>query len=318
MTATHQLPAPFDLRLVIKSHGWVDLPPFRASEDARTLWRPVRAKGRVEAARIHQAAPGAPLEIESPEAALPVVRRMLALEADLEGLSRLARAEERLEWIALGGAGRLLRGATLFEDLLKILLTTNTTWSATRRMTERVMALGPFEDFPEPSELADVSEDRWRSEVKVGYRTRSARNLVSEFLEGSIDEQDLLTMPTPAVWRRLSQLDGFGPYAVGQALRLLGRHDHLALDSWCRARFAELTGKPRSDQEIERAYESYGAHRGIVMWLDLTRDWHGIPAADAHRRELTAKFKPRRAKPRLARKAPARRLRAATRKQRPG
>ena len=41
------------------------------------------------------------------------------------------------------------------------------------------------------------------------------------------------------LWRRLLALHGFGPYAAGQAMRLCGHYDRLALDSWCRARLAE-------------------------------------------------------------------------------
>ena len=42
--------------------------------------------------------------------------------------------------------------------------------------------------------------------------------------------------------RRIRALDGFGPYATEHLLRLLGRHEHLALDSWNRRKVARLRG----------------------------------------------------------------------------
>jgi N-glycosylase/DNA lyase len=70
---------------------------------------------------------------------------------------------------------------------------------------------------------------------------------------------------------------GFGPYVVENLGRLLGRFDGLGLDSWCRAKFVKLFGKPRGDLDkaIAKKYAGFGEWRGLALWLDLTRDWHG-------------------------------------------
>jgi len=90
--------------------------------------------------------------------------------------------------------------------------------------------------------------------------------------------------------QRLLALHGFGPYAAGQALRLLGRHDDLALDSWCRAKIAQQTGRRRApaDRAIERAYACFDEHRGLVLWMDLTREWHGEGALTPRDAVVTA------------------------------
>ena len=77
--------------------------------------------------------------------------------------------------------------------------------------------------------------------------------------------------------KRLLGLPGFGPYATGQALRLLGRYEDLALDSWCRNKIADVLGrkKPPKDSIIARRYKHFGAYCGLALWLDLTADWHG-------------------------------------------
>jgi 3-methyladenine DNA glycosylase/8-oxoguanine DNA glycosylase len=66
-----------------------------------------------------------------------------------------------------------------------------------------------------------------------------------------------------------------GPYAAEQMLRLLGRYDFLALDSWCLAAFARLHDRrrPPTRRAIERVYARFGTYRGLAMWLDLTSDW---------------------------------------------
>jgi N-glycosylase/DNA lyase len=58
---------------------------------------------------------------------------------------------------------------------------------------------------------------------------------------------------------------------------LLGRHDHLALDSWTRAKLARLHGRRRvpSDRTLRRWFAPYGPWAGLAMWLDVTADWHG-------------------------------------------
>ena len=84
-----------------------------------------------------------------------------------------------------------------------------------------------------------------------------------------------VTWPSAELRRSLLVLHGVGPYAAEHLMRLLGRHDFLALDWWCLPKFARLRGlgRPPSDLGVARAYARYGAFQGLAMWLDLTRDW---------------------------------------------
>jgi hypothetical protein len=60
-------------------------------------------------------------------------------------------------------------------------------------------------------------------------------------------------------------------------MRLCGHYDRLALDSWCRARLAELAGtrRPPSDRTVLRRYAAWAPFQGLALWLDLTAQWHG-------------------------------------------
>ena len=69
---------------------------------------------------------------------------------------------------------------------------------------------------------------------------------------------------------------GFGPYAAEGILRILGRHDFFAIDSWVRQEYRRRYPGPRrtTDGAIARRYARYGVHRGLALWLDMTSHWH--------------------------------------------
>lgn len=280
---------PFDLRLALHGHGWVSLEPHRWDEEARVFTTVLQtAPGPVDVT-LKEGARGLVFRTSAPHGrADREVRaklwRMLRLDEDLVPFWALCRAEPRLRWVARRRAGRLLRSATLFEDLMKLLFTTNCSWAATQRMCARLVSgLGERAPsgrraFPGPEPCAAAGERFFRDEVRAGYRARHAVSLASAFAEGRLEEARLddPTLSTREVRSRLVALPGFGPYAAGQALRLLGRYEDLALDSWCRTKLAELEGRarPRRDADIERSYARFGAYRGLVLWMDLTADWH--------------------------------------------
>ena len=287
-------PRPFDLRVALFGHGWIDLAPHSWDEKARRFTTVVAI--RETAADVEVVQRGRPLvvTVAAPRAGDPArvragvraaLRRMLRLDHDFSSFWSLCAREKRLRWVARRGAGRMMAGATLFEDLLKLLLTTNCSWAATRLMVSRLVdALGPRSPagraaFPDATLCAAQRELFWRDVVRAGYRARACRELSERFaadarFAGRFEDPALAT---EELRDRLASLHGFGPYAAGQALRLLGRHDDLALDSWCRAKLAQQAGRtrPPADRTIERAYAPYAEHRGLVLWMDLTREWHG-------------------------------------------
>ncbi len=295
---------PFELPLVLFGHGWIDLAPhrfdatrdrFETVVDAGGPAHDVAVTARGELLTVTGSAARAAAGAKPVRAALRrAVRRILRLDHDYSELWSLCAKEPHLAWVARRGGGRLLASATLFEDLLKLLFTTNCSWSATRLMVERLVeALGTRAPsgraaFPSATVCASANGAFWREVVRVGYRERSARKLAERFATGELDAVHFeeAALPTATVRDRLLALDGFGPYAAGQALRLLGRHDDLALDSWCRARFAKLFGapgrKPPGDRAIARRYAPFQTQQGLVLWLELTAGWHGEGPREAH------------------------------------
>jgi N-glycosylase/DNA lyase len=302
---TLHVPEPFDLALTVRSHGWYDLAPWRWDAERGVLSRPVvLSSGRVAIAEAAESRGGVALRaaaagrLAAAEAreATAALAACLALDEDLAGFRARAEALERqrragkaelpdLRWALARGAGRLLRSPTVFEDAVKTLCTTNCSWALTRVMVERLCgtlgATGPQGEraFPSAAAMAAAPESFYRETIRAGYRAPYLLALARDVASGALELEGLRrsTAPTDELLRALRALAGFGPYAAEHLLRLLGRYDHLALDSWTRAKLAELRGRRRvpSDRTLRRWYAPYGEWAGLAMWLEVTADWHG-------------------------------------------
>lgn len=284
-------PTPFDLRTCLFGHGWIDLLPHAFHEPSAEFSTVLQTRvGAVDVTVRQQTKDAIAIRIEARRkpnrtdtaAVGRAIAHMLRLDDDLGAFHALCRKTPRLRWAARRGAGRLLRSASVFEDLMKLLFTTNTTWSGTRSMTQKLVeALGapaPSGRRAFPTASACVRDEAfYRDVVRAGYRAGAAHALATAFANGTLTDADFLApLPTAALWRRLLALRGFGPYAAGQAMRLCGNYEKLALDSWCRARLCELDGttKPPKDAVVEQRYAAFAPFQGLALWLDLTASWH--------------------------------------------
>ncbi len=275
------------------SHGWIDLDPFRWDEASAAFSTPVDVDGQVVDVVLRQSGSGLSAVVGSTRE-LSKARRarlrellpyMLRLDEDLAGFWAKCSQTPRLAWVARRGAGRIFRSTSVFEDLMKLLFTTNCSWAATRLMTTRLVeALGEAapsgrQAFPNPAVCANQDEAFYRDVVRAGYRARSCVALASRFVDGELSAAWFTdrSLGLDQVRERLLDLDGFGPYAAGQAMRLLGHYKDLALDSWCRARLAEMAGKkkPPADTTVAKRYAAFDPYDGLALWMDLTAGWFG-------------------------------------------
>jgi 3-methyladenine DNA glycosylase/8-oxoguanine DNA glycosylase len=214
-------------------------------------------------------------------------QKMADIEADPPRSFHLPR----LSWVAERGAGRLLQSPTVFEDVVKTLCTTNCSWALTRLMVkslvERLGEPGPrgCRAFPTPDAMARQPERFYRESVRAGYRAPFLVKLARAVAIGRVDVEGWRGSPlsTDALADQIRALDGFGPYATDHLLKLLGRYDRLALDSWSRAAVTRLRGRkrPPSDATIARWYSPYGEYAGLALWFDVTADWHGARPAES-------------------------------------
>jgi 3-methyladenine DNA glycosylase/8-oxoguanine DNA glycosylase len=289
---------PVDLQRTVVSHGLNELPPMRLHPDesgfdvvlAMPRGRPLRVRVRPAGkTRARISARPRPTSAAQEQAIVDGVRHLLRLDQDLSGLYELLAEDKDLSW-AVTGAGRLMRGQTVFEDVVKTICTTNCTWSATVRMVGALVrelgepARGEPADtehraFPAPAAMAAADDAFYTDVVRAGYRGPYLRTLATAVAEGALDLEALADVTTDdlsddELEKRLLAIAGIGPYAAAHVMMLLGRHSRLVLDSWTRPKYASLNGgRKATDKAIARRFRRYGPWAGLAFWLLLTEDW---------------------------------------------
>jgi 3-methyladenine DNA glycosylase/8-oxoguanine DNA glycosylase len=290
MDITIKTPRGFSFRRTVLSHGWCALHPFELD---RENWKLVRVldlgaakplaveissmKGGINIATSRAIGQKAAARIERD------VRHMFRLDDDLGEFYQAMTADPDFAWISDEGAGRLLRSPTVFEDLVKMICTTNCSWALTKKMVSglvnelgRVAADGR-KSFPSASTMAQQPEKFFRDQIRAGYRAPYLAELAQRVASGSLNVEAWFTskLPLNELIKEMKSVKGVGNYAAENLLKLIGRYDGLALDSWTRAEFARLhnRGRVASDKKISRFYSRFNSWRGLALWCDLTRDW---------------------------------------------
>ena len=180
-------------------------------------------------------------------------RHILRLDDDLETFYLATANDPDFAWIGEQGAGRMLRSPTVFEDLVKMICTTNCSWALTEKMvTGLVQNLGRETNdgrrsFPTPQAMASMPPKFFVDEVRAGYRAPYLKELADRVASGELNVEEWLTsdLPTRELVKQIKGVKGAGDYAAENLLKLLGRYDGLALDSWTRAKFFQVRNNGR-------------------------------------------------------------------------
>ncbi len=288
------VPPGFNFLSTVYSHGWCSLAPFTVDKERSalrvacgfssheraiiTVTQPSRTKLLINVDGLQRPGAAAKKEVKS------VVNSCFRLEEDFSRFHRETGKLARFQWIRRKGAGRLLRAPTAFEDVVKMLCTTNCSWALTETMVKNLCRkLGSQVDdswftFPVPGAIADCSEKFLRKEIRAGYRSPYLLELARSVVRGNVDVESWRhsRLPTEELFDEVQSVKGIGPYAAGNILKLLGRYDYLGIDSWSRKKFSEIhrNGRSIGDKVIEKFYEPFGKWRGLFFWMDLTREWY--------------------------------------------
>jgi len=285
-------PKNFSFRHTIYSHGWCELPPF---ETDKTNWRlkyvftdvnltaPVVGEISEADGKIKIEIANGRTNRNAEDKITRDVRHILRLDDDLSEFYKFTKTEKQLAWIHKKNAGRLLRSPTVFEDLVKTICTTNCSWALTKKMvTNLVEKLGSAAKdgsraFPTAEQMADVSAEFYRDEIRAGYRSPYFAELAEKVVGGKINPESWLAsdLPTNELKKEMKQIKGVGDYAAENLLKLVGRYDGLALDSWLRSQFYKKHNAEQfcADEEIRKHYEKFGDWRGLAIWCDMTERW---------------------------------------------
>lgn len=268
---------PFNFASVINSHGWRQLAPFSYEENTNTLSYVLRlSNGRVIELHLRGTTDGVNIETEKLDKAerrevVDNVTWMFGLDMDFSLFYAASRVEPKLARAKKLAHGRVLRSPTLFEDVIKTILTTNTLWAATKNMTLKLVnelgastvgrekldpplttlvlapsgsaravpapfgsAMANNKAFPTPEAIAASGPDFLKEKIRVGYRAPAIHQLAVRIASGKFDLEALKTseLPTLELRKELLTINGVGPYAAANLLMLLGRHDFIPIDSY--------------------------------------------------------------------------------------
>ncbi len=285
-------PENFRFAPTIISHGWSQLLPFQVDSekgqlryvfDNEFLKKPVAAVISEGAGELKIDIADAEISKNAAQKIVSDVRHILRIDEDLSEFYKLSDGEKNLSWIRSEYAGRLLRSPTVFEDLVKTICTTNCSWSLTKKMTANLVenlgrrtADGNYA-FPSAAAMANAAPDFYSDVMRAGYRAPYFRELAETVAAGKLNPESWLVseLPTDELKKEMKKVKGVGDYAAENLLKLVGRYDGLALDSWLRAQFYKKHNNEKicADKEIRNYYEKFGSWRGLIIWCDMTERW---------------------------------------------
>jgi len=285
-------PTSFNLPAVVRSHGWIQMPPFAETTDHGLSYVIRLSTGKVIRFEVH--AISKDLRIDATDILTKTeqtdlnrtITWMLDLEQDFTEFYALARQEPKLTKMVERQAGRVLRSPTLFEDVIRTILTTNTLWNHTLRMCRELTARYgnplPCEPelhaFPTPERLVQVNEPTLREECRMGYRAPYVNELTQRVVSGELNLESLKTsnLPTLELRKELLSIKGVGGYAAANLLMLLGRYDYVPVDSWAlKVVSTEFFGGEKvTPKQVLSTFERWGKWQGLVYWF---WDWFPNP-----------------------------------------
>lgn len=285
------VPSDFDFRNAVCSHGFFVLAPNRWEPARQTFHTIVTLDDTTAVALAIRESTNGRMVITSPAAVMSTQRgtivasvgRLLRLDEDFLDFHECCRRSASHRTAARLRFGRLLRSASLFEDIVKVICTCNVTWRQTVAMVDNIVshwgvttADGAGRGFPTPTVLARVPVDQLRSVGRVGYRAAFLHRLAADVAEGRLDLAgiDAFTGPTDELHRRLRKIAGVGSYAAGHICMLLGRYDRLAVDTEMLRHLKSRHPRRRwTPTAIERYYRPWQPYQFLAYWFELWQDY---------------------------------------------
>ncbi|MFQ5521489.1 MAG: DNA-3-methyladenine glycosylase family protein, partial [Candidatus Methylomirabilia bacterium] len=280
---------PFSLKGTVLGYGYYQLPPVQW--DGSVLRRAEPLDGRVSLLEVRERAvrslkqaqvrvsifSDVPRPSAAHEELVRRTRTMLRLDEDLEGFYALCRREPRLRLVPRLGLGRLLRGTSLFEDLVKTIAWTNTTWLQAVRMIRRLGDLGDpcpiapmFRTWPSPARILEAGSRYLEREARLGYRVPYILELAERVITGDLDPVEIEGIHDSGEQARtLLRITGVGPASVAYLQAMLGHYDRPVLDSATLAYLATAHFRRRpTARQVERRIARYGRWKGLALWFD--------------------------------------------------
>lgn len=299
-TTTITASTPFSLKATVLSHGWHECSPMSWTEGGRcfqVIERAGNAAVRVSVTEKRRSSKSVTLNIaidgSDTDKALvdrivERVRFVLGLDQDLDEFYDLCRDHPVLHVIPRIGAGRMLRSASMAENIVKAICATNVNWTQAVKMINRIGQLGPcvphfrnLNAWPTPGEITRAGEGYLRNVARLGYRVETILAFCDDVARKRTNPEDLLDLSSrdgtasDELLALLKRIRGIGPSSAHFLLSALDRHDRLSIDSATLAFVsqAHLNGKKATPKHVEKLYAPYGRWKNKVWWYEHWLTW---------------------------------------------
>ncbi len=281
------LPHEFHFERTVHSHGWYALKPHLWDDEHKTLayciqlsdgsvWQmTLSAHGEQLTARLD----GGSLSLTAKRRAeiKSRLRWIFRLDEDFAAFFSLCAAQPKLAHVVTSGGGRILRCATLWEDFVRVLATTNITWIQTKRLVALIVnnwgAQHPtnpdWRAFPPPKVIAQTSEADLKA-IGLGYRAAYLLANAQLIAGGGFDLEALQHSPLSdkEVRAHLLRLRGIGDYAANTLMLLLGRYSGVPVDTEARAAVSRtfFDGQKVTDKQVKETLAVYQPYAALALY----------------------------------------------------
>jgi len=291
-TVQLDISAPFGLTPTVLAHGWWECMPFSYDRGENTLYRCERdsVSGDVFLMSVSQtpAKPQAPVVVgaNTPrhvDAARRLAERVLNLHWDIQPLYDLCDDSPLLRDIPAMGAGRIMRGGSLAEDLIKAISFTNMRWpqavSMLNRMAERYTdhndcCLLPdgtwLRGFPDVATIA-ANGLQPLQDCGLGYRGPWVLDCARDIANGTLMLPDADACDEAEFMKALRCINGVGPATAGYLANLYGHWATVSVDSavvaHVKVHHPHLNPVRR---DIQKHYsERFGSYAALAVFMEM-------------------------------------------------
>ena len=204
--------------------------------------------------------------------------RMLMLKIDFSEFHQRCRHHKRLDHVAEKGLGSMLRSPSIWEDVVKVLCTTNVNWGGTQNMAERLTRFFGsrtpcgYRCFPSAARIFQEDRRTLTYKSKLGYRAELLAKISRDVVKGNLDlsEWEQLDASTKEIRSKILELKGFGPYAAASVLALVNRYDFLPVDSIFMTHVSHLyfNGERPTHTQAENIYDQWDRWKYLAYWFE--------------------------------------------------
>lgn len=281
------LKTPFNFEGAVKDHGWWMLAPNHWDEKTKIYYRTLTLDNEKNVAiSVSYNKEYLDIEVKNPihltemdkKEIIQQITWIFRLEENFDDFYVLGQEHKNILNLADEKRGRLLRSPTLFEDVIKVVLTINTSWQQTINMTNNLVNhLGEsilttdkveFKTFPSAEKVLEVGEEYLKEHIRAGYRSAYLIDVAKKTVD---DTFDLESFKNPEKnLGEIKTIKGIGPYAFSTISMLLGQYETLPIDSVYKEHVTHkyFNGTKPSKKEMESIYDQWGNYKHLAYWFD--------------------------------------------------